>query len=290
MDRLSHIRVVLVEPAGPLNVGSVARVMKNLGLRQLVLVNPKCNPVGGAARLMAVRGIDLLQAAQVVPSLAEALQACRRVVATTGRDRTALSTPLEPPRRVLPWLVPPIGGSAAIVFGREDSGLSNDELNLAQRWLHIPSSDDYASLNLAQAVAICCYELSLAASDEERPRSPSATLEAEPPSLPAASPAASLSEPLAPRQQLEQYFADLQDLLLHTGYLQPHTAHSRMEKLRQLVNRAYPTESEMAMLRGMVRQGRWALHQRPETLPLTAPDNLPAPFSAERDDTHDLEG
>jgi tRNA/rRNA methyltransferase len=265
--------------------------MKNLGLKQLVLVNPQCNPVGGAARLMAVRGVDLLQAAQVVPSLAEALQDCRRVVATTGRDRTALSTPLEPPRRALPWLVPPTGGAAAIVFGREDSGLSNDELNLAQRWLHIPSSDDYASLNLAQAVAICCYELSLAAIDDERHRDPPAALEAAPPSLSATSLAASLSEPLAPRQQLEQYFADLQNLLLHTGYLQPHTAHSRMEKLRQLVNRAYPTESEMALLRGMVRQGRWALHQHPDALPRVnaappgpTPDNPPAQLSADLDD------
>ncbi|MGG6296253.1 RNA methyltransferase [Leptolyngbya sp. AN02str] len=254
MDGVRQIRVVLVEPAGPLNVGSVARVMKNMGLQQLVLVNPQCDPLGEDARRMAVHGHDVLEAAQIVPSLAIALADCRRVVATTGRDRSSLNLPLDSPRTGLPWLLAPGATTGAIVFGREDSGLTNEELNLAQRWVQIPVSDVYPSMNLAQAVGVCCYELRLACI----PVAPSTCATVSPvDSLPDWSQAADL----APREQLEGFYLDLQDLLLSIGYLYPHTASQRMEKIRQLYNRAYPTENDVALLRGMVRQMRWAANQ-----------------------------
>ncbi|MBW4470102.1 MAG: RNA methyltransferase [Stenomitos rutilans HA7619-LM2] len=155
---LAAIRIVLVEPAGALNVGAIARVMKNMGLQHLVLVKPKCDPVGEEARLMAVHAADVLEAAIVVSTLPEALQGCQRAIATTARPR--VSTVLEPPRTALPWLLEAVSQErSAIIFGPEDRGLSNEELNYAQRFVAIPSSPAYASLNLAQAVAICCYEL-----------------------------------------------------------------------------------------------------------------------------------
>ncbi len=163
MVNFSEIRIVLVEPAGALNVGSVARVMKNMGLAHLVLVNPQCDRLGFEARQMAVHAADVLEAAQVVGSLPEALQGCQKAIATTGRDRTTLNLTVEPPRVALPWL---LDAPAALIFGREDSGLTNEELNYAQRWIQIPSQPAYPSLNLAQAVAICCYEIAGVGSGE----------------------------------------------------------------------------------------------------------------------------
>ncbi|MEO9124272.1 MAG: RNA methyltransferase, partial [Microcoleus sp.] len=152
----ANIRIVLVEPAGPLNVGSVARVMKNMGLRQLILVNPQCDYLGEEARLMAVRAADILETAKVVESLPAALVGCVRAIATTGDDGRSHPMQLEAPADALPWL---LEAPSALIFGREDCGLTNAELNRAQRLIRIPSSDAYTSLNLAQAVAICCYEL-----------------------------------------------------------------------------------------------------------------------------------
>lgn len=156
---LNNIRIVLVEPAGPLNVGAIARVMKNMGLGCLVLVAPKCDPVGIEARRMAVHAADVLESAHVVSTLPEALHGCQWAIATTARPRT-LEIVLEHPRVILPWVLKVAEqGKAALIFGPEDRGLNNTELNYAQRFLSIPTNPVYPSLNLAQAVAICCYEL-----------------------------------------------------------------------------------------------------------------------------------
>jgi len=246
---LAQIRIVLVEPAGALNVGSVARVMKNMGLSELVLVKPQCDRLGAEARLMAVRAADVLESAREVETLAEALQGCVKAIATSGRDRATFTSAIETPRSALPWL---LDAPSALIFGREDSGLTNAEMNHAQRLLQIPSTDAYPSLNLAQAVAICCYELSSAQAASASPAnvvSPSV-------SLPQLSPL-----DLAPLDDLEGYYQHLEALLLEIGYLYPDTAPSRMEKFRKLLNRAYPTISEVAMLRGILRQMTWALRE-----------------------------
>ena len=130
-NSLDLIRIVLVEPAGALNIGSIARVLKNMGLTQLVIVNPQCDVLSEEATRMAVHAIDLLRAAHIVPDLPTALQGCTRVVASTARDR-AIPTQLETPRQVLPWLVES-NEPTALVFGREDNGLTNAELNYRRR-------------------------------------------------------------------------------------------------------------------------------------------------------------
>jgi tRNA/rRNA methyltransferase len=127
----------------------------------------------------------------------------------------------------------------ALIFGREDRGLTTIELNYAQRFIQIPTHPAYTSLNLAQAVAICCYELSQ--------------------SLPAVGSPAVASPDLAPLDALERYYQSLEAFLLKIGYLYPHTAPSRMKKLRRLLNRAYPSAAEIALLQGMVSQAEWAL-------------------------------
>ncbi|WP_088893596.1 RNA methyltransferase [Leptolyngbya ohadii] len=247
---LSGVRIVLMEPAGSLNVGSVARVMKNMGLRDLVLVSPRCDPLSDEARKMAVHAADVLEAAQQVQTLPEALQHCRRVVATTGRSDTTLRIPLELPRTVLPWLVmseDDAPAQTALIFGREDRGLTNEELNYAQRLIFIPAHPAYPSLNLAQAVAICCYELAMIKNLGEAAIAPVS------PSLPT---------DLPPFETLEAFYQQLEAFLLKIGYLYPHTAPSRMEKFRRLLHRAYPLTEEVAMLRGILRQAEWALRQQ----------------------------
>lgn len=249
---LTPIRIVLVEPAGPRNVGAIARVMKNMGLQRLVLVNPQCDPHGDEARQMAVHAADVLKQCCIVTTLPDALVGCRRAVATTGRDQTITEVRLEPPSRALAWLVqgfPHVLQAGAVIFGREDRGLTNEELNYAQRWIRIPSSAAYPSLNLAQAVGICCYELYRMTLEEDGRQE--AVTSIDPPEL--------LAEELAPFNHLEGYYRQLEALLLTIGYLYPHTAASRMEKFRRLFNRARLTDREVAMLRGILSQMEWAL-------------------------------
>lgn len=301
------IVVVLVEPAGPLNVGSVARLCANFAIAQLRLVAPRCNPLGEEARRMAVHGQAQLEQAATYPDLASAIADCRRVVATSGRlEREEL--PLEGPGSALRWLVEPEappgvaispGGSSgpggsnapgginspgginapvALVFGREDRGLSNDELLQAGKILRLESSADYASLNLSHAVAICLHELRRNPAPGAPPGG-QGQAQANPlaqggawqeggsdggsgPAV-AASLAASPGEGATSlRGALEATLADAQNLLLEVGFLHPHTAHARMAKLRGLLQRAQIREAEVALIRGMVRQLRWATTRR----------------------------
>ncbi|NJL84092.1 MAG: RNA methyltransferase, partial [Chloroflexaceae bacterium] len=158
-----------------------------------------------------------------------------------ARSRT-LPTHFEAPREALPWLIEE-NLSSALIFGPEDRGLSNSELNFAQRFLTIPANPDYPSLNLAQAVAVCAYELHLAAI------------------APATQITEENSDDLASIDLLEGYYEHLERTLLKIRYLFPHTAVSRMEKFRRIFNRAALSREELAMLRGILRQVEWSLQQ-----------------------------
>ncbi len=241
---LAAVRIILVEPAGALNVGAIARTLKNLGLSQLVLVNPHCDPLGEEARRMAVHAQDILEKATIVDSLPAALTGCVRAIATTARPR-ALDTVLESPRVALPWLCDSSTPSA-LIFGPEDRGLSNQELNYAQRFVRIPTSEAYPSLNLAQSVAICAYELSQSVTDNMPPAAMQGLTPVE-------------SNPSASMEAIERYYQHLESLLLKIGYLYPHTAANRMEKFRRIYNRAGLSNQELAMLRGILSQVEWAI-------------------------------
>ena len=241
---LENIRIVLVEPAGALNVGSIARIMKNMGLTKLVLVNPKCDANSDEARQMAVHARDVLETAQVVTNLPAALTGCQQAIATTVRSRS-VPIKLESPSVVLPELLLP-NTSSALLFGAEERGLSNDELKYAQKFVCIESNPDYPSLNLAQAVAVCVYELYQAYVNGARysQKIKNAEIAIEPVN--------------APIEMLEGYYQDLEALLLEIGYLYPHTAAVKMEKFRRMYNKANLQSEEVAMLRGILRQIRWA--------------------------------
>lgn len=289
MSSLEQVRIVLVAPEGPLNVGSAARVMKNFGLRQLVLVRPQCDAVGELAQQMAVHAKDVLLAARQVETLAAALAGCELAIATTARDRD-LSSPLALPETELPHLFAPQFSQTALVFGPESRGLNNDELCQAQRFVKVPTDAAYPSLNLAQAVALCCYELarirrlstaiapaSGSAPDPFPPHSlPNVPTSDKKPNIPTISgneigsmasgppPPASSTDRPADLDDLDRYYAHLESVLLKIGYLYPHTAPSRMRKFRQLLHRAMPTAAELALLRGVLRQLEWALSRGDE--------------------------
>ena len=238
MSGAAQLAVVLVEPAGPLNVGSVARLCANFDVGELRLVAPRCDHLGEEARRMAVHGVWLLEQARLFPSLSDALADCCRVVATSGR-RSGEPLPLQAPEPALRWLAQ-ARGTCALVFGREDRGLSNDELLQAGQLLTLGSGDAYASLNLSHAAALVlhswhCLGSGLGSSPE----------------------VGALPEP-SERQGLEAMLGDAEALLLEVGFLHLHTAHARMAKLRGLLQRAQISTDEVALVRGMVRQLRWA--------------------------------
>jgi tRNA/rRNA methyltransferase len=248
------LAVVLVEPAGPLNVGSVARLCANFGISDLRLVAPRCSHTGEEARRMAVHAGAVLDEARVFPTLEPALADCRRVVATSGRG---CGEPLAPHDldAALGWLAadPPGPGDSApaapraLVFGREDRGLSKAELLQAGRLLHIHTAGSYGSLNLAQAAAVVLHHWHRLRSSGQPgagagPGSETPAGEAAP----------------CQRGALEAMLSDAEGLLLEVGFLYPHTAAARMAKVRTLLQRAQVNTEEVALLRGMVRQLRWA--------------------------------
>lgn len=254
------LNLVLVEPAGARNLGSVARLCANFGVAELRLVAPRCDPLGAEARQMAVHAQTVLEAAPQFADLAAALADCGRVVAATGRLEGA-PLPLHGPAAALDWLgageAPAAeapgdeaagGGEGApgplplaLVFGREDRGLSNDELLMAGRLLRLDAGSAYDSLNLSHAVAVVLHEW-----HQRRGQTAAGAMVA-----------GAFPDPAA-RAALEAALGDAEALLLEVGFLLPHTARARMAKLRALLQRAQPDSGEVALLRGMVAQLRWA--------------------------------
>jgi tRNA/rRNA methyltransferase len=220
---------------------------------------------------MAVHGVEILENALVVENLPAALAGCQRAIATTARSRT-LPTNLESPRVALSWLLTEKIESA-LIFGPEDRGLSNAELNYAQRFVCIPANREYPSLNLAQAVAICAYELYQTSLDKAIDTTDSyVNLQLEEkldyanfyPNLVDVPESISFDGSIdcincASLDALEEYYRHLETVLSQIGYLYPHTAAARMEKFRRLYNRANLSTEEVAMLRGILRQINWAI-------------------------------
>ena len=238
--------VVLVETAGPLNLGAVARLCANFAVQQLRLVAPRCDPRDPQALRMAVHAQDTLRNAPVFPTLDAALQDCGRVAACSART-TPEPLPTAPPEQVMPWLLQPHPLPAALVCGREDHGLHNAELRRAGRLIRIATAPAYSSMNLSHAMAVV-----LAAGGVAR-----GITGPQPRHGPSPCGAGLLTDLLQ----------DAGALLLETGFLWPHTAVARMAKLEALLRRAEPSQAELALLRGMVRQLRWAARHGPKTNP-----------------------
>jgi len=252
MSAAPPLVVVLVATAGPLNLGAAARLCANFAVQQLRLVAPRCDPRDPQALRMAVHAQDTLRNAPVFPHLDAALQDCGRVAACSARLAPE-PLPTAAPEQVMPWLLQPHPLPAALVCGREDHGLHNAELRRAGRLIRIPTAAAYSSMNLSHAMAVV-----LAA---QRTASRAAV---------EAAPAAAPHTPCG-AAQLTDLLEDVGALLLETGFLHPHTAVARMAKLEGILRRAEPGPGELALLRGMVRQLRWAARHGPKTTPQLQP-------------------
>lgn len=228
----SHIRLVLVGTTHPGNIGAVARAMKNMGLTELYLVNPKDYP-SERAEWRASNAQDVLQQARVVATLDEALADCGLVVGTSARDRR-IPWPLFNPRACGQRVVAEAAHHpVAIVFGREDRGLTNDELQRCHYHVHIPTNPEYSSLNLAMAVQVICYELRMAA---EAP----VGLEEK------------WDMPLADPRAVELFFQHLEEVMVEVDFHEPANPRQTLTRMRRLFNRIRPDKMELGILRGFL--------------------------------------
>lgn len=244
-----NIRIVLVEPLYGGNVGSVCRAMANNGLRHLILVNPP-HLDQDEARRMACHAKPVLEGSRYCATLDEALSDCVFSVGTSAREGLYRQH-ARPPREWAPTLLEQAAcGPVALVFGREDKGLSNEELALCQHIIQIPSDANCPSLNLSQAVLICCYELFLLAGDYEPPVEKS---------------------DLANHALRERMFALWRELLLDVGFMKDDKADHMMQGIRRLMNRGAQTEDDVHILMGMARQCAWAVRHREDRLKQDAP-------------------
>jgi tRNA (cytidine32/uridine32-2'-O)-methyltransferase len=236
---LDNIRVVLVNTSHPGNIGGAARAMKNMGLSRLVLVDPRDFP-SPEAEARASGASDVLENAQVVATLEEALVGCTVVLGTSARDRS-LPWPLVDPRECGEKVIDEAGQGKqiALVFGREHAGLTNDELQRCHFHVHIPSNPDFSSLNLAAAVQVLVYEVRMAWLAGNRP--------------PAAA-AADKTEELATSDEMERFYGHLQDTLVDIAFLDPEKPRHLMARLRRLFGRSAVNKSEMSILRGILTE------------------------------------
>ncbi|WOJ96220.1 RNA methyltransferase [Congregibacter brevis] len=232
-----QIRIVLVEPSHPGNIGAVARAMKTMGLGKLVLVAPEKFP-DEQATWRAVWANDVLEAAEVVDSLDAAIADCGFVVGTCARDQRLPWPVLDPRRAAVEMATNSKRGEVAILFGREDNGLSNEELMRCNLHLAIPTSDAYSSLNLAMAVQIVCYELHMLQTGDELPQDPNEGWD----------------EPLATQENIERFYVHLEETLSQIGFLNPAAPRKLMPRLRRLYNRLGMDEMELNILRGILTE------------------------------------
>ena len=239
----ARIRIVLVGTQHPGNIGSAARAMKTMGLSRLVLVAPEKFPHPEAFALSA-GAADLLDVAEVHPTLAEAVADCRLVLGCTARSRRIALDEVSPRAAAAQALaVGAEGGEVAIVFGRERTGLDNEELQLCHAAVHIPANPDYSSLNLAQAVQVLAYEVRLAALGDGV---------AEVAAAPVRAAAEPREEPPATHAELEGFFAQLGDTLDAIDFHKGRTPETALRKLRRIFLRADLDARDVRLLRGVL--------------------------------------
>ncbi|MGY0652544.1 RNA methyltransferase [Luteimonas sp. A537] len=234
------IRIVLVGTQHPGNIGSAARAIKTMGLQRLVLVAPERYPHADAVA-MAAGADDVLDAAPIVGSLAEAVADCSLVLGCTARSRRIQLEELAPRAGAARLLeATDRGANVALVFGRERTGLDNDELQLCHAAVHIPANPDYSSLNLAAAVQVLAYELRVAALERGSPSGVDGEGDG------------ARRDPPASHAQLEGFFGQLGDTLDAIDFHKGRAPHSALRKLRRIFLRCDMDERELRLLRGVL--------------------------------------
>jgi tRNA/rRNA methyltransferase len=238
-----QLAVVLVSPKTAGNIGAAARAMLNMGASDLRLVAPRTDHLAGDALAMAVHASEVLRRARLYPTLREALADRDLSVGTTARHRADLPDPQHPAR--LRGLVR-AAHAPALVFGPEESGLSNEDLQLCQAAVRIPTAS-YASLNLAQAVLLVTYEF-LQGGEDGQP----AEVQPDAAPLPRGHRAASSAE-------MEGLYDHLRAAMLLTGYSDEVRAPHTLRLWRAWIDRARPSTAETRLLRGLLRQTQWKI-------------------------------
>lgn len=228
---LNNIKIVLINTSHPGNIGSAARAMKTMGLTQLYLVGPLQFPHQKAIEMASGAG-DLLSKAIVVDTLSEAIQDCGLVVGTSARSRTIPWPILSPREFAEKARIESQTNKIAVLFGREQTGLTNEELHVCHYHINIPSNPDYCSLNIAAAVQVLAYELRVASQlDVVKEK---------------------WDYPLATAKEMEYFYSHLEKILIQLEFLKPEVPRQLMTRLHRLFNRACPDELEIKMLRGIL--------------------------------------
>lgn len=244
---LERIRIVLIGTSHPGNIGAAARAMKTMGLSQLSLVAPRGEGITDESIARASGADDILAAARLCHSLDEAVADCHWVVGASARSRH-LPWPLCSPRAFserLPGELAAGEGGVALIFGREDTGLSNEELQRCHTHVHIPTSESYSSLNLAAAVQVLAYECRQAWLSSVATDTP-AGAEAPAPF------GVTWDNPLAPHADTERFFEHLERTLVDIGFHDPDNPRQLMARLRRLFLRSRPDAMEINILRGVL--------------------------------------
>lgn len=233
---LNRIRIVLVQPSHGGNIGGCARAMKNMGLTRLVLVAPEDFP-GAEASARAAGADDVLAQAQVCTTLDEAIADCHLVIGASARERR-IAWPTLAPDETARKVVAAAGQEVAVLFGRERTGLTNDELDRCQILVNIPANPEFSSLNLACAVQLIAYEIRCAAVTGDVATSTNA--------------AEMLGEPLATSAELQRFYQHLDQVMVASGFLDPKNPRLLTRRVTRLFNRVEMTSNEVKILRGIL--------------------------------------
>ena len=246
MSHQDAIRIVLVGTQHPGNIGSAARAMKTMGLANLVLVAPKRYPDPEATAL-AAGAADILEQAQVVSSVQEALAGCTYVIGTSSRERAVVLPELWPRQAASELVDKSTRSPVALLFGPERTGLENEELQLCHARVFIPCNPDYASLNLAAAVQVLSYEIRLQRLEREQNPQGSGGKGQEPP---------------ATFEQMERLFAHLAEFMQEVDYHNGKSPDLVTQRIRRLFLKADMDEREIKILRGLLSDAQRLLRQK----------------------------
>lgn len=244
---LSHVRIVMVNTTLPANIGSALRAMKTMGLSKLVLVAPKTYPHPDIDAL-AAGATDLIEQIEIVETLANAIKDCHLVFGTSARSRT-IPWPLLDARPAAEKSISAVVNDqqeVAVVFGREDRGLTNEELAMANYHVTIPVNTDYGVLNVAQAIQVICYEMRMStlaaveSAENEAATMPVTDTESM-----------QWDEPLVTHEQMEQFYPHIEKMLAEIEFLDPKNPRLLPLRLRRLFGRIQLDRMEYHLLRGI---------------------------------------
>lgn len=241
---LNGIRIVMIQTSHTGNMGAAARAMKVMGLSELYLVKPKSAP-DEQSIAMSSNATDILDNAVIVETLSEAISGCQLVVGTSARHERTLAWDIQDSRScgelIAKHASSQENAKVAVLFGRESSGLTNEELAVCQHLVHIPTNPDYSSLNVASAVQILSYECRLAAMNLEENSDSNDTEKNE-----------SADDEWVNADDLDSYFDHLTKVMVDVDFLDPENPRYLLPRLRRLYSRSGITRSEMNILRGML--------------------------------------